>query len=253
MGCIHYRAETTEVAANSNWKRAELGSRGGWHRSEVIVDYVSAMESAADEAWQRAAGDFESDSFFEGVRVAFVEFRWSRVAPQIVDGLSPFEQGRKQAWAIMAAVALGADIGLDPPPVLLPEVSQPDRRLGPGWIGILGETTVREGVFDASDTPTFHWREAGAGPEASFERSARSQRLAWSEVTWVRLRPLSSLLAVVAEFHPPTPAMDPNVVYGALQGPNGPETEVFGLLGTPVCPGPRWLEMFRVAGVQIKE
>ncbi len=232
-----------------------MGSRGGWRRSDVIVDYLLAMQSAADEAWERTAGDFESDSFFEGVRVAFVEFRWSSVPPRFADGLSPFETGRKQAWAILTAVALSADIGLDPPPVLLPELSEPDRRFGPGWIGTRGKTPVREGVFDASDSPRFRWLETGDGLETPSELSARSQQLSWSEVTWVRLRPLSSLLPVVVEFHPQALAgsTDPNVVYGALRGPGGPEAEVFGLLGTAVCSGTVWLDMFRAAGVQIRE
>jgi len=226
----------------------------GRRADRVGVDYMLAMEWGADEEWVRAGGGFEIDSFFEGVRVALVEFRSSSRLPQGLDGTSPFGRGRKQAWSILAAMTSGAELGLARPPLVLPDPSEQDRQLGPGWIGTLGETRVREGIFDASGTLAFRWLEANADADRAAEPSPQTQEVPWTDVTWVRLRPLSSLLPRAAQFHSQILARstDPNVVYGALTGPSGPEAEVFGLLGTATCSGAQWLERFRVAGIQIK-
>ncbi len=151
---------------------------------------------------------------------------------------------------------LSAEIGLAQPPVVVPELLERDRQLGPGWIERLGENALREGVFDASGTLTltFRWLETADRADNAPERSSQSRRLSWSDVTWIRLRPLSSLLSRVAELHSQMSgeSADQIVVYGALAGPMGPEAEAFGLLGTAACSGAEWLERFQAAGVQIR-
>ena len=98
---------------------------------------MEAMELAAGQAWKEAGavgGSLESDSFHDGVRLALVEFLRNRHPPRSLDGSSPFGRGRKQAWAILSAMTLGVGIGLDVPPVVLPELSEQDRHFAPGWI-----------------------------------------------------------------------------------------------------------------------
>jgi hypothetical protein len=47
-------------------------------------------------------------------------------------------------------------------------------------------------------------------------------------------------------------SIDGNVVYGALTGPDGPGTEMFGLVGTTARSANEWVEIFQTAGVKIR-
>jgi len=231
------------------------GIRARWHDNGVIVDYMQAMELAAELAWNDArsqGGSLESDSFYDGIQAALVEFLADRQLPQALDGSSPFGLGRKQAWAILSAMTLGVGIGLCPPPVVLPELGR-DRQFAPGWVGPFGTTAVREGAFDASDTLRFRWREASESPWDDSGHATGSRPIRWSDVNWVRLMSLPSLLPKVAEQYSRLPgSTELDVVYGTLTGADGPGAEVFGLVSTGAYSGEQWLEMFRDAGVRIK-
>jgi hypothetical protein len=229
--------------------------RARWHDNAHIIDYTQAMELAAQLAWNDArplGASLENDCFYDGIQAALAEFVTERQLPESLDGSSPFEVGRKQAWAILSAMTLGVGIGLDPPPVVLPEIGR-DRQFAPGWIGPFGTTAVREGMFDACDTIRFRWREASQSQWVASELSTGSQPIPWSDVNWVRLMSLPSLLPDVAEQYSQLPgSTELKVVYGTLTGADGPGTEVFGLVSTGAYSGEQWLEMFGDAGVKIK-
>ena len=250
------RRRTTGARFKRTRKRTE-GIRARWRNNGLIIDYMEAMEFAAGQAWKEASavgGSPESDSFHDGVRVALVEFLRNRQPPQSLDGSSPFGRGRKQAWAILSAMMLGVRIGLDPPPVVLPELSEQDRQFAPGWIAPFGTTASREGIFDACDTFRFRWRETSKSPWDDSGPPTGSQPIPWSDVNWVRLMPLSSLLPGFAEEYPQIRAgsTDLNVIYGTLTGPGRSGAQVFGLVGNPANSEDQWLEIFRSAGVKIK-
>jgi hypothetical protein len=137
--------------------------------------------------------------------------------------------------------------------VVLPELGR-DRRFAPGWVGPFGTTAVREGAFDASDALRFRWREASESLWGDAGHHATgSQAIHWSDVNWVRLLSLPSLLPDIAEQYSQLPgSTELKVVYGTLTGADGPGAEVFGLVSTGAYSGEQWLEMFRDAGVRIK-
>jgi hypothetical protein len=115
----------------------------------------------------------------------------------------------------------------------------------PGWIEVLDATTDWEGVFDSRSALIFR---ANKGP-APYPGS-----IAWSQVNWVRLAPLSGVSPTVAKTRSLIlgGSIDGNVLYGALTGPKGPGTEMFGLVGTSARSTDKWLELFRTAGVKIR-
>jgi hypothetical protein len=78
--------------------------------------------------------------------------------------------------------------------------------------------------------------------------------ISWSHVNWVRLAPLSGLSPSVAEARSEIlgKSIDGNVVYGALTGPDGQGTEMFGLVGTAARSANEWVEIFQTAGVKIR-
>lgn len=119
-------------------------------------------------------------------------------------------------------------------------------QFAPGWIEVLDTTTYWEGVFDSQEA--FEFR-ADTGP-ALGPRSI----IPWSQVNWVRLAPASSLSPTVAKAHSSIIArsIDGSVLYGALTGPKGPGTEMFGLVGSATRSGAEWLEVFQTAGVKLR-
>jgi hypothetical protein len=126
--------------------------------------------------------------------------------------------------------------------VSLPELSE---QAAPGWIEVLGTTTSWEGVFDSHNALIFRANKGLAPCPGS---------VAWSQVNWVRLAPLSGLAPAVAEARSLILAGsgDGNVLYGSLTRPRASGREMFGLVGTAMRSGAEWLEVFRIAGVKIK-
>jgi hypothetical protein len=226
------------------------GAPTRWSDKGLIIDYMEAMELAAGRAWEdaRAAGKSpDSDRFYHGFLVALKEFFENQEPPDSLEGSSPFEKGRKQAWAILSAMSLSVSIGFALPPVVLPEVSGQDREFAPGWIGSLGSTAIREGIFEACDTLVFRWLAAGESPRGG---AGGLQSIVWKDVNRVRLVSLSSLVpGVAAEIL--GDSGDLKLVHGTLIGPDDPRSEAFGLVGTVAFASDAWLGVFKAAGVKI--
>jgi hypothetical protein len=235
-------------------KFLQLFAQWGEAERSPAEKYRIAMDSAADEAKNRARalGDIEGLYFYDGVQLAVKGFRGHWSPPQPGDGSHPFDRGRERAWELLSAMKLGLEGGSDLLPVVLPELSEQNRQFAPGWIEVLATTTKRVGLFSvggpfhAPSNALMFWCKG-------VERDPKDS-ISWSHVNWVRLAPLSGLSPSVAEARSEIlgKSIDGNVVYGALTGPDGPGTEMFGLVGTAARSANEWVEIFQTAGVKIR-
>jgi hypothetical protein len=235
-------------------KFLQLFAQWGEAERSPAEKYRIAMDSAADGAKERARalGDIEGLYFYDGVRLAVKGFRGHWSPPQPGDGSHPFDRGRERAWELLSAMKPGMEGGSDLLPVVLPELSEQSRQFAPGWIEVLATTTNRVGLFSvggpfhAPSNALMFWCKG-------VERDPKDS-ISWSHVNWVRLAPLSGLSPSVAEARSEIlgKSIDGNVLYGALTGPDGPGTEMFGLVGTAACSANEWVEIFQTAEVKIR-
>ena len=175
------------------WGRKIGRAREKQGNNGAIVDEVQSVEAAADKAWEqaRAVGDTDAENFYDGVRVALAEFRTNPEIPESVEGPTLFARGRKQAWAVLGLRLVAASVGMKPPPVFLPELSEQDRQVSQaakahpeliqaqGWIYKPSASGIAGSELDESAFGNLFINDEGIGIGA---HKPEKCILSWSEV-----------------------------------------------------------------------